>query len=141
MQNSLEANVYSKGYGRMSVFFLAAHYRDSMDSLTEVFSAWQRLKQGKMNCEQALKLLCNDDQQLNLSLLDEEVCSRFFQLFSGQKLPPLIPLLLWQNCFYLGSPVDITPELVQILRDRTLTDIRIVLIAAKSYRSWHHRLG
>ncbi|PSN20824.1 type II/IV secretion system protein [filamentous cyanobacterium CCP5] len=101
-------------------------------------SAWQQLKSGRISCEQALNLLCNETQQVNLCLLDEEVCSRFFQLFSGQRLPPVMPLLLWQNCFYLGSPVAIAPELVQKLRDRALSDIHVIPIAAKSYRSWYH---
>lgn len=101
-------------------------------------SAWKQLKRGEITCEQALRLLCNQEGSVNLSLLDEEVSSRFFQLFSGQSLPPVIPLLLWQNCFYLGSPVAIAEEVVQQLSDRTLTTIQIIAITAKSYRSWHH---
>ncbi|MBD2260554.1 GspE/PulE family protein [Pseudanabaena sp. FACHB-2040] len=101
-------------------------------------SAWRQLKRGEITCEGALKLLCNEQGSLNLALLDEEVCSRFFQLFSGQALPPVIPLLLWQNCFYLGSPMAVSEEVVQQLCDRSLSDIRIVPITAKSYRAWHH---
>jgi general secretion pathway protein E len=101
-------------------------------------SVWRQLKRGEITCEGALKLLCNEQGSVNLSLLDEEVCSRFFQLFSGQTLPPVMPLLLWQNCFYLGSPVAIPEETVKQLCDRSLSDIRIIPITAKSYRAWHH---
>lgn len=108
-------------------------------------SAWRQLKQGNITCEAALKLLCNEEGSVNLSLLDEEVCSRFFQLFPGQVLPPVMPLLLWQNCFYLGSPVAVSQEVVQQLYDGQRpalgghrSDIRIIPITAKSYRTWHH---
>ncbi|MBD0335553.1 MAG: type II/IV secretion system protein [Cyanobacteria bacterium Co-bin13] len=109
-----------------------------MQTPSWTISAWRQLKRGEITCEGALKLLCNEQGSLNLALLDEEVCSRFFQLFPGQTLPPVIPLLLWQNCFYLGSPVAISEETVQQLCDRSLSDIRIVPITAKSYRAWHH---
>ncbi|HEY9737664.1 MAG TPA: GspE/PulE family protein, partial [Trichocoleus sp.] len=108
-------------------------------------SAWRQLKQGNITCEAALKLLCNEEGSVNLSLLDEEVCSRFFQLFPGQVMPPVMPLLLWQNCFYLGSPVAVSQEVVQQLYDGQRpalgghrSDIRIIPITAKSYRTWHH---
>ena len=101
-------------------------------------SAWKQLKRGDITCEAALALLCNQQGKLDLALLDEDVCSRFFHFFPGQQLPPVIPLLLWQNCFYLGCPTAIAPEVLQKLRDRTLTDIRILPITPKSYRAWHH---
>jgi len=101
-------------------------------------SAWKQLKRGDITCEQALQLLCNEQGSVNLDLLDEEVCSRFFQLVSGLEMPPVMPLLLWRNCFYLGSPLQIPEAVVQQMGDRTSTDIQIVPIAAKSYRTWHH---
>jgi type II secretory ATPase GspE/PulE/Tfp pilus assembly ATPase PilB-like protein len=101
-------------------------------------SAWKQLKQGGITCREALELLCNEQGNINLTLLDEEVCSRFFQLFPGQQLPPVIPLLLWQNCYYLGSPISVAQEAIQQLSDRTLTSIQIIPITAKSYRTWYH---
>ena len=101
-------------------------------------SAWQRLKRGQITCEQALKLLKNEQGSLNADLLDKEVGNRFFQAFPDQKPPPVVPLLLWQNCYYLGSPVTLSEEAVQKLRDRTRTNIQIIPITAKCYRTWHH---
>ncbi|HSM80097.1 MAG TPA: GspE/PulE family protein [Nodosilinea sp.] len=49
-----------------------------------------------------------------------------------------MPLLLWQSCFYLGSPVDVSPEALEAIRDRTLTTVKVVPISAKSYRAWYH---
>lgn len=110
-----------------------------MHASKSTVSAWKQLKRGEVTCEAALKLLCDEQNNLNLQMLDEEVCSRFFQLFSGQKLPPVVPLLLWQNCFYLGSPVSIEAATQRWLSDRTLTKIHIIPITAKSYRTWHHK--
>lgn len=109
-----------------------------MQTAQWTISAWKQLKRGEITCETALKLLCNEQGSLNLALLDEEVCSRFFQLCPASSLPPMIPLLLWQNCFYLGSPVPIADDVVQQICDRTLTTVQIVTITAKSYRAWHH---
>lgn len=101
-------------------------------------SVWQRLKNREITCDQALQLLVNEQGVPDLNLLDPEVSNRFFQAFPDQKLPPVVPLLLWQNCYYLGSPVTLEPETIQILRDRTQTDIQIIAITAKSYRLWHY---
>ena len=109
-----------------------------MQTPSRSISAWKQLKQGDITCEAALKLLGNEQGTLDLALLDEDVCSRVFYFFPGQQLPPVIPLLLWQNCFYLGSPTAISSEVLQKLRDRTLTDIHILPITPKSYRAWHH---
>ncbi|NEQ52517.1 MAG: type II/IV secretion system protein [Leptolyngbya sp. SIO3F4] len=106
---------------------------------SDFLTAWQQLRNGQIDCSQALQLLRNEQGTLNLSLLDDEVCQRFFQLFSGvEELPPVVPLLLWRNCYYLGSPVALTPDLVQQICDRTFTQIKILSITEKSYRCWHH---
>lgn len=109
-----------------------------MQSISLPISAWKQLKRGEISCEKALNLIRDEQGNLNLGLLDEEVCSRFFQCFPGQQLPPIVPLLLWQNCFYLGSPVEIAPGILGQLCDRTLTTIQVIPITAKSYRAWHH---
>jgi type II secretory ATPase GspE/PulE/Tfp pilus assembly ATPase PilB-like protein len=101
-------------------------------------SAWQRLKQQEITCQEALKILINEQKFVNIELLDTEVSCRFFRQFSNrQELPPLIPLLLWRNCYYLGSPVALREEDIKKLSDRTLTDIKIIPIADKSYRAWY----
>ncbi|HBB30996.1 MAG TPA: type II/IV secretion system protein [Cyanobacteria bacterium UBA8803] len=103
-----------------------------------VASAWVRLKKGEISCEEALQLLVDDRGIVNLDLLDPEVSSRFFrQVPNRNSLPPVIPLLLWRGCYYLGSAVAVREEDIQRLSDRTLTDIKIIPITDKSYRSWH----
>jgi type II secretory ATPase GspE/PulE/Tfp pilus assembly ATPase PilB-like protein len=102
-------------------------------------SAWQQLRDREITCEQALTLLVDDQGNLNLTLLDPEVSQRFFRGFSDRKLlPPMIPLLLWQSCYYLGTPVTIAEEILNNLRQRTLMDIKVVPISEKSYRTWYH---
>lgn len=109
-----------------------------MKSTTSVLSVWQQLKKRDLTCEEALKLLVNEDGAVTLGLLDAEVSYRFLREFPDRsKLPPLLPLLLWRNCFYLGSPVSITPDVIRKLSDRTCTDIKIIPISDKSYAAWH----
>jgi type II secretory ATPase GspE/PulE/Tfp pilus assembly ATPase PilB-like protein len=83
--------------------------------------------------------LVGDQGIVNLSLLDREVGYRFFREFPDKdKLPPAIPLLLWQNCFYLGVPVKLSHDIIQQLSDRTFTEIEAIPIAQKSYNAWYH---
>lgn len=110
-----------------------------MQSKTQMPSAWQRLKSGKITCDAALKLIRTDQGDLDLSQLDPDVERRFFQHFNGDKtLPPLIPLLLWQNCYYLGSPTPLAPAIANQLKDVTLATIKVITITEKSYRQWYH---
>jgi type II secretory ATPase GspE/PulE/Tfp pilus assembly ATPase PilB-like protein len=102
-------------------------------------SAWQRLRSKEITCEQALKLLVDDQGVVNLHMLDREVSYRLLREFSDPKtLPPVVPLLLWRNCYYLGSPVTLAEEQIRQLSDRTFTDIKIIPIVEKSYRTWFH---
>lgn len=83
--------------------------------------------------------MVNERGVVNLDLLDSEVSARFFREFTNRNvLPAVIPLLLWRNCYYLGSPVTLSAEGIKKLSDRTLTDIKIIPIADKSYRAWFH---
>ncbi len=109
-----------------------------MQTTLSITSAWQRLKNSEITCEEALKLLVDRHGIINLDLLDPEVSYRFFrQVPSRRALPSVIPLLLWRNCYYLGSPVVLREEDIKNLSDRTLTDIKIIPIAGKSYRAWY----
>lgn len=102
-------------------------------------SAWQRLRNNEITCEQALRLLVNEQGIINLYLIDPDVSYRFLREFPDVKmLPPVVPLLLWRNCYYLGSPTSLTPEQIRQISDRTLTDIQIIAISDKSYRTWYH---
>lgn len=110
-----------------------------MTHVPSIPSAWQQLRNRTLTCTQAIELLVDARGIVNLSLLDREVGHRFFREFPDKdKLPPVIPLLLWQNCFYLGAPVKLSGETVQQLSDRTFTDIKTIPIAQKSYNAWYH---
>jgi type II secretory ATPase GspE/PulE/Tfp pilus assembly ATPase PilB-like protein len=100
-------------------------------------SVWQQLKNREITCELALKLLVDEQGRLNLSLLDAEVSSRFFQQVANrQDLLPIVPLLLWRNCYYLGSSVVLEPAAIKLLSDRTGSAIKIIPITENSYRNW-----
>lgn len=102
-------------------------------------STWQRLKNQEITCIEALKLLVDEQGNLNHALLDNDVSYRFLRHFPDKSsLPPTIPLLLWRGCYYLGSPVNITPEAIAFLTKRTGSEIKILPISDKSYRTWFH---
>jgi len=108
-----------------------------MQTLTPPTSVFKQLKNREIACEEALKLLVNHQGVINFDLLDVEVSDRFFrQIADRTLLPPVVPLLLWRNCFYLGSPLPMSAEAVQRISDRLATEIKIVPIHEKSYRDW-----
>jgi type II secretory ATPase GspE/PulE/Tfp pilus assembly ATPase PilB-like protein len=110
-----------------------------MEFTSSVSSAWQRLRKHEISCEEALSLLVDTQGTLNREQLDSEVQHRFFRHFPDRNsLPPVIPLLLWRGCYYLGSPVTVSSEVMREVSDRTLTEIKIIAITPKSYRIWFH---
>jgi hypothetical protein len=104
-------------------------------------SVWKRLRHGNIaTCEEALKFLVDLEGNVHLSWLDQDLTHRFFREFEDRSiLPPVIPLLLWRNCFYIGSPKPLTDEHIKLISDRTLTDIKTLKISTTSYRTWFRR--
>ncbi len=100
-------------------------------------SAWQKLKKGYLQCEECLSLLVDESRSVNFEQLDLELNTRFLRLLSTlNPMPPVLPLLLWRNCYYLGSPVNLSTDEVQKLKDRTGSEIKIIPISLKSYQTW-----
>lgn len=110
-----------------------------MQSPLAPLSAWQQLKNREITCEEAIQLLVDAQGSVRLELLDREVSYRFLREFPDRgTLPPVIPLLLWRNCYFLGSPVALPLDEIRKLSDRTFTEIKIIPISDKSYRNWFH---
>lgn len=102
-------------------------------------SVWQRLRSREISLEEALRLLVDDKGNVHLELLDPEVSQRFLREFPDRKsVPAVIPLLLWRNCYYLGSPLPLSQEAIKKLSQQTLTDVKIIPISHNSYRDWVH---
>ena len=104
-------------------------------------SVWRQLRNSEIqSCQEALSLLVNEQGAIDLDLLDSELTYRFFAEFEDRnQLPPLVPLLLWRSCYYLGSPREIDIEDLQRISDRTLTEIKLVPISDDSYRLWFRK--
>lgn len=100
-------------------------------------STQQKLKHRIITLQTALTDLIDPNQTLNLNLLDEPLTKTFFkQLRLSATALPIIPLFLWQNCYYLSSPIDINPEHIAQFETRLGTAIQILPISEASYREW-----
>jgi type II secretory ATPase GspE/PulE/Tfp pilus assembly ATPase PilB-like protein len=100
-------------------------------------SMQQQLKRREVSLTVALSKIITADRTLQLSLLDQELnlaCTR--RLRDLTPTPPIVPLLLWQNCYYLASPVEIDADGLKNLRDRLDCEIQICPINEASYRHW-----
>lgn len=100
-------------------------------------SAWSRLINKEIDCAEAIELLVDRQINLNQHLLDKEVVNRFFRHFPNKEnLPPVVPLLLWQGCYYLGSPVPISIEERDRLHQQCGSQIELIQISESSYKTW-----
>jgi type II secretory ATPase GspE/PulE/Tfp pilus assembly ATPase PilB-like protein len=103
-------------------------------------SPWQLIKSGKISCEDALAQLVFSDGTVAVNLLDPEVSDRFFQKIGNQTgLPAIIPLLLWQGRFFLGSPEELSVQDIKSLSSRLGMTVEIIAISKKSYRDWFRK--
>jgi type II secretory ATPase GspE/PulE/Tfp pilus assembly ATPase PilB-like protein len=100
-------------------------------------SAQQQLKRREVSLEQALNILVNPDRGVNLEAIDATFCADFFRLPLPSSLPPLLPLVLWGNCYYLGCPIAVSAVVVEDLQRRLEATVRIVPIDELSYRKWY----
>lgn len=104
-------------------------------------SVWQSLRSNRLqSCEEALSNLVSKDGTVQIELLDQDLNRRFFAKFGHwQSAPPVIPLLLWRNCFYVGSPISLSGQDIDKMSDRTDTEIKVINISPESYRFWYRR--
>jgi type II secretory ATPase GspE/PulE/Tfp pilus assembly ATPase PilB-like protein len=94
-------------------------------------------QQRQVSLEAAIAQLVSPEGTVQLSLLDPTLASGFARKMRDMpSLPPIVPLLLWQNCYYLASPVKIEPATIQELGDRLHTQVQVVAISETSYRNW-----
>jgi type II secretory ATPase GspE/PulE/Tfp pilus assembly ATPase PilB-like protein len=101
-------------------------------------SIQQSLVKQAIALDQALSLLVDPvNFSVRLNLVDSDLSKRFLrQIRDQERALPLLPLLLWRNCYYLGSHIDIPQAKLDELSMRLGSDIKIILIAEKSYFSW-----
>ncbi|HBB31319.1 MAG TPA: type II/IV secretion system protein [Cyanobacteria bacterium UBA8803] len=103
---------------------------------------WKELTCRQITLEEAKNLLVDERGLVNLDLLDPDVNRRFRNDFPhSYDLLCVIPLLLWQNCYYLGTTTELSKEDIRQLAMRSRTniepDIEVIPIADKSYRDWY----
>jgi type II secretory ATPase GspE/PulE/Tfp pilus assembly ATPase PilB-like protein len=100
-------------------------------------SMQQRLKRRELSLEIALGRLLDPDGTLHLAQLDVElVTSCFRRLRELSNIPPIVPLLLWQNCYYLGSPVAVEEPTIVLLSEWLDAQVQVIPISQTSYRNW-----
>ena len=101
-------------------------------------SLQQQVKTRSLSLEDALQTITNEEGILNLDLVDAQLSSRFLKQLRGvQSL--CVPLLHWQNCYYLGSPRSIDAEQLQIIKHKLNADINLIAIDEISYRKWYRQ--
>jgi len=112
-------------------------------------SVWQQLIRNEITCQEALKLLVDEQGNVDMSLFDTGVNKRFRNGFpKNYDFPPVIPLLHWQDRYYLGCPKQLSPEQISQLRRYTTkhlgksfeNPLQIIPITEKSYRDCSFKL-
>jgi type II secretory ATPase GspE/PulE/Tfp pilus assembly ATPase PilB-like protein len=111
-------------------------------------STQTKLKRRQISVDEALEEVVSPPGVLSIDSLDGELCQQFFRRVKGcNGLPPLVPLLLWQNCYYLASLVAHLEPAESVDLYRCLNaEVKLIPITEESYRQWfrcynseHHR--
>jgi len=110
-------------------------------------SLQKQLRHREITLEEALQQFQGKTDDWAVEWVDRALCKQFQQKTKNtQGLPPIIPLILWQNCYYLGAISPLTAAQRQDLSDGLGTDIKVLPITADHYRQWfryynseHHR--
>lgn len=110
-------------------------------------SLQKQLRHREITLEEALQQFQGKTDDWSVEWVDRALCKQFQQKTKNtQGLPPIIPLILWQNCYYLGAISPLTAAQRQDLSDGLGTDIQVLPITADHYRQWfryynseHHR--
>jgi len=112
-------------------------------------SVWQQLIRNEITCQEALKLLVDEQGKVDMSRFDTGVSKRFRDSFpKNYEFPPVIPLLHWQDRYYLGSPEALSLEQISQLSRHTTKHLgksfenppKIIPITEKSYRDCSYKL-
>ena len=100
-------------------------------------SLQKQLKKRKISLDYALEKLINSVESIVIDDLDDDLCNHFFrQSKTIRNSLPIVPLLLWQNCYYLGSPHSWSEDKILGLSQALRAEIKILPISEESYRTW-----
>ncbi len=104
-------------------------------------SVWKRLQKGNISSrKEALEFLVDVKGNVHLEQLDIDLTDRFFSKFPDRSiLPPVIPLLLWQSYFDLGSPITLSNDQRELISHRITAKVNIIPISSDSYIRWFRR--
>ena len=104
-------------------------------------SVWKRLQKGNISSrKEALEFLVDAKGNVYLEHLDSDLTDRFFSKFSDRSiLPPVIPLLLWQSYFDLGSPIALSNDQKELISHRISAKVNVIPITSDSYSRWSRR--
>lgn len=107
-------------------------------SLDMTTSLQQQLKSRQITLEVAIQQLVADTGSVSLELLDTNLARRFLRQIRDRPLP-VMPLLLWQNCYYLGTPVEVSEADQEFLQQRLHAQIQLIPVDEISYRKWYRK--
>lgn len=100
-------------------------------------SLQKQLQSRCITLEQALETVENAADNIELDWFDEDLSTRFLKKLRDRAIAfPIVPILLWQNCYYLGSPISITPENLKQFCHSLNTDVKLLQISQQSYHNW-----
>ena len=104
-------------------------------------SVWKRLQKGNISSrKEALEFLVDAKGNVYLEHLDSDLTDRFFSKFPDRSiLPPVIPLLLWQSYFDLGSPIALSNDQKELISHRISAKVNVIPITSDSYSRWFRR--
>jgi type II secretory ATPase GspE/PulE/Tfp pilus assembly ATPase PilB-like protein len=103
-----------------------------------MLSLQQQVKNRSIPVDIALKTIIDEIGTVKLELLDSDLSSRFLkQLRDFSHVG--IPLLHWQNCYYLGSHQPMNQGVLQQIKQKLNAEVKIIKVDDLSYRKWYRQ--
>jgi hypothetical protein len=92
-------------------------------------SLQNQLRCREISLEEALSQFQSTADNWSVAWVDSALCKQFLRKTRNTPgLPPIIPLILWQNCYYLGAISPLSAEQRLSLGDCLGADIKVLPI-------------
>ncbi len=100
-----------------------------------MLSLQHQVKLRSIDIEKALRKIVSESGHLDFDLLDGKLSKIVLRQTRDLSIA-IVPLLYWQNCYYLGSAKSLTQQQIQQIEQRLNAVVKLIKINDISHQRW-----